>query len=94
MSKIEKESVVLKTDMDEVSEINNIGVAYDEESKMILLGFNREDDSFEKLFMMPADRLKDLVTLLFQAGIKFQTETNIDIGFGVEKNDEKSKEER
>lgn len=84
MSEIKKfESEIIKTETEEVSKIKSIGVAHDEEKKVFLLGFNRDEDSFEKIFMLPADRLKDVVMLLFQAGMKFQSETNIDIGFGT-----------
>lgn len=68
--------------------IKNMAIGYDED--IFLLGFNcNKDEVPEESYIIPAERLKDIVGILFEAGTMFQKETNVDIGFGIgEDNDD------
>lgn len=67
--------------------IRNIGIGYDENSFVMI--FNKsEDNSYEGAFALEADHLKKLIELLFKAGVQYQKQTKIDIGFDVGENDE------
>lgn len=76
----EKEELKFK---EEPSVVKNFIVGINERG--FLLGFNRNDDNIlEKAFFIKAENLSDIIGVLFESGIKYQEETGIDIGFGME----------
>lgn len=65
------------------SELNNISVGMNQEG--FLLGFNCDEKGTpEKAFVVPAEQLSQVIQMLFECGIKYQEETGVDIGFGME----------
>ena len=72
--------------VNEVRTIRNISIGHSEQE--IVIGFNKKDDEFESVYAVPADKLKSLIMALFDVGVKYQEKTQIDIGFGFDKEGE------
>lgn len=71
----------VEIDAGKVSYVKKLQVGFDKED--FILAFNEKDDGFEKVFAIQAENMRELVMLLFQAGVSFQKENKIDIGFGI-----------
>ena len=69
-------------EVNNVSMIRNMAVGYDEDSFVIAINKN-EDDTFEGVYSIPVDKWNDIITMLFQAGVDYQQDTKVDIGFGI-----------
>lgn len=72
----------MKTVIEDVRMIENVTVGHSEQE--IVICINKQDKGYENIYAIPADKLKDLVMVLFTAGLTFQEERNVDIGFGSE----------
>lgn len=70
-----------------VSMIRNMAIGYDKDSFVIAINKN-EENSFEGAYSIPADKLNDIIMMLFQAGVSYQKDTKVDIGFGIGEEDE------
>ena len=70
------------------SYVKNLRIGYDNED--FILAFNEEDGKFENVFAIPAERLSTIIELLFRAGNDFQRDNGVDIGFGIEKEDDEN----
>lgn len=81
----------LRIEENAISHVKNLHIGYSKEE--FLLGFNEENGAFEKAFVLQADKLQEIVALLFQAGVEFQKDNRIDIGFGVGDDDDENTEE-
>lgn len=73
--------VFTEIDNKKVSYIRKLQVGFDNED--FILAFNEKDGEFEKIFAIPGENMQEVVMLLFQAGVEFQKENKIDIGFGI-----------
>lgn len=73
----------MENGVNNVRVIENISVGHDDQD--IVIGINKQDDEFENVYAISADKLKDLIMALFEVGVIYQRETQIDIGFGFEK---------
>lgn len=77
--------ITKKSEIKEIKTINaeairNLALGYDGEN--FILAFNKDDeDMFEMAYIIEADRLKEIVMMLFEAGIHYEKETGKDIGF-------------
>lgn len=66
--------------------IENIGIGYSTDE--ILLAFNCDDEGCtEDAYVIPAEKLKNIIQVLFECGVSYQEMMNVDIGFGDD-NDE------
>lgn len=82
-----KKKYEIEIDDKEISMVKNLGIGIGcigkTDNEVFIMTFNRDEEGFEKLFCIPPDKLQEIIILLFQAGVTFQTETGIDIGFDV-----------
>lgn len=84
--------ITKKSEIKEIKTINaeaihNLALGYDDEN--FILAFNKDDeDMFEMTYIIQADRLKEIVMMLFEAGIHYEEETGKDIGFMVGEDNE------
>ncbi len=83
MAKKQDENIDLKNT--DISYLRDMRIAYRENEFM--LAFNKTGETFEKAFVLPANRLQKLIMTMFQAGVQFQKATNVDIGFGMGEED-------
>lgn len=66
----------------EPSKIRKMSVGISEEE--ILIAFNcNEKNEPEYACVLPAEKLQDMITVLFKCGVHYQNEYGKDIGFGM-----------
>lgn len=65
-----------------ISYVRKLRIGYDNED--FILAFNEEEGQYENIFAIPAERLSEIIKLLFNAGMAFQKDNGVDIGFGTE----------
>ncbi len=88
-----KQDEIIDLENTDISYLHDMRIAYRENEFM--LAFNKNGESFEKAFVLPANRLQKLIMVMFQAGVQFQKATNVDIGFGMgEEKDESAGEDQ
>lgn len=85
---VKKEQKEVDLENTDISYLKDMNIAYQNDEFLIAFNFNREGNTFEKAFVFPADKLQEIIVLLFQAGVAFQKDTNIDIGFGIGENED------
>lgn len=68
---------------DKMSPMENFTIGYNEDG--FVLAFNKTGKGlYEATFSIDPDQLQGIVATMFEAGVRFQEDTNIDIGFGME----------
>lgn len=79
---IVKEDKVRKIRKENVSVLRDMSVAYNSEEFYIAIN-KEESEQYEYVCAIQADKLKEVITLLFGAGVDYQENKGIDIGFGI-----------
>ena len=84
---IRRNSEFEQLEFENVSMIENMAIGYDDDSFAIAIN-KKDDETYEGVYVISADKLKEIIMLLFETGVNYQAETGIDIGFGIgEEND-------
>lgn len=73
---------VMDLEKTDISKVENLFIGYNQEE--FVLGFNQKDGKFQRAFTIQASKWQELIMLLFQAGVEFQKEYKVDIGFSIE----------
>lgn len=79
---IEKHGGMINIKKIDISEIKDLSLGFNEECFVMAVN-KKEEDSYEGVYMIPADKLSEIISLLFDAGVTYQEKTGIDIGFGI-----------
>ncbi len=73
-----------KVNIDEMTQINQFGVAYRDGEFLLIFNATNEDFSDGTAFILPAKLLKKITDGLKQSGIRYQKTFSQDIGFTEE----------
>lgn len=73
-----------RINIDEISKVNQFGVAYRNGEFLLIFNATNEDFSDGTAFLLPAKELKTIADGLKQSGIKYQQKFSQDIGFTEE----------
>lgn len=75
------DDLVLKS---EPASVKNISVGFSEKNILLMFNVNENNDS-EYACTLKAEKLRELIAMLYKCGVTYEQEYCKDIGFGVER---------